>query len=95
MKNGQELPDWISYNPVTGEIVANPPEDVEKIALKIITENESGELTATDLEIEFTDNNNALLELEKSELSFVSLNQQLISESENLDNYGNQIINYL
>ena len=39
--------------------------------------------------------NNTLLDIEETEKNFVSLNQQLIIESDNLDNYGEKLINNL
>ena len=39
--------------------------------------------------------NNTLLDIEDTEINFVSLNQQLIIESDNLDNYGEKLINNL
>ena len=39
--------------------------------------------------------NNTLLDIEETETNFVSLNQQLIIESDNLDNYGEKLINNL
>ena len=46
--------------------------------------------------IDFMKNdNNTLLDIEENEKNFVSLNQQLIIESDNLDNYGEKLINNL
>ena len=39
--------------------------------------------------------NNTLLDIEETEKNFVSFNQQLIIESDNLDNYGEKLINNL
>ena len=64
--------------------------------IKIIIEDSTGAVTVKDLEIDFTNNdNNTLLDIEETETNFVSLNQQLIIESDNLDNYGEKLINNL
>jgi len=63
--------------------------------LKLIIEKD-GEITVKDLEIDFIKNdNNTLLDIEDTEINFVSFNQQLIIESDNLDNYGEKLINNL
>ena len=47
LKDGKEIPNWIKLNPISGEIIANPPENMEKIELKVIIENENGEITVS------------------------------------------------
>ena len=33
-KDGSEVPDWLEYDPVTGQIIAeNPPENVDQLEL--------------------------------------------------------------
>ena len=96
LKNGSEIPSWISFNEVTGKITANPPAGIEAMDIKIIIEDSDGAVTVKDLEIDFMNNdNNTLLDIEETETNFVSLNQQLIIESDNLDNYGEKLINNL
>ena len=64
--------------------------------IKIIIEDLDGVITVKDLKIDFMKNdNNTLLDIEETEKNFVSLNQQLIIESDNLDNYGEKLINNL
>jgi len=86
----------LEYDPLTGKISAeNPPEDLSLLELKLIIEKD-GEITVKDLEIDFIKNdNNTLLDIEDTEINFVSFNQQLIIESDNLDNYGEKLINNL
>ncbi|MDB9711072.1 Ig-like domain-containing protein, partial [Candidatus Pelagibacter ubique] len=96
LKNGSEIPSWISFNEATGKITANPPAGIEAMDFKIIIEDTDGVVTVKDLEIDFIKNdNNTLLDIEDTEINFVSLNQQLIIESDNLDNYGEKLINNL
>ena len=57
LKDGKEIPNWIKFNSISGEIIANPPENVEKVELKVIIENENGEVTVKDIEINFSDAN--------------------------------------
>ena len=96
LKNGKEIPNWIKLNPISGEIIANPPENVEKVELKIIIENENGEVTVKDIEINFSDVNPETTEkLLDKDIKFMPLSDQLLKEQTILDNYGSQIINNL
>ena len=96
LKNGKEIPNWIKLNSISGEIIVNPPENVEKVELKIIIENENGEVTVKDVEIDFSDVNAETAEkLLDSDTKFMSLTDQLRKEQTILDNYGSQIINNL
>jgi len=96
LKNGKEIPNWIKLNPISGEIIANPPENVEKVELKVIIENENGEVTVKDIEINFSDVNPETTEkLLDNDIKFMPLSDQLLKEQTILDNYGSQIINNL
>ena len=96
MKDGKAIPNWIKFNSVSGEIIANPPENVEKVELKIVIENENGEITVKDIEIDFSDAEPKTTEkLLDSDTKFMPLSDQLLKEQANLDNYGSQIINNL
>ncbi len=96
LKDGKEIPKWIKLNPVSREIIANPPENVEKLELKIIIENENGEVTVKDIEINFSDVNPETTEkLLDNDIKFMPLSDQLLKEQTILDNYGSQIINNL
>ena len=96
LENGSDIPSWILFDEATGEITANPPAGIEAMDIKIIIEDSDGVITVKDLKIDFMKNdNNTLLDIEETEKNFVSLNQQLIIESDNLDNYGEKLINNL
>ncbi len=96
LKDGKEIPNWIKLNPISGEIIANPPENMEKIELKVIIENENGELTVKDIEINFSDASPKTTEkLLNNDTMFIPLSDQLLKEQNILDNYGSQIINNL
>ena len=96
LENGSDIPNWILFDEATGEITANPPAGIEVMDIKIIIEDSDGVITVKDLKIDFMKNdNNTLLDIEETEKNFVSLNQQLIIESDNLDNYGEKLINNL
>ena len=96
LENGSDIPNWILFDEATGEITANPPAGIEVMDIKIIIEDLDGVITVKDLKIDFMKNdNNTLLDIEETEKNFVSLNQQLIIESDNLDNYGEKLINNL
>ncbi len=96
LENGSDIPSWILFDEATGEITASPPAGIEVMDIKIIIEDSDGVITVKDLKIDFMKNdNNTLLDIEETEKNFVSLNQQLIIESDNLDNYGEKLINNL
>ena len=96
LKDGSEIPEWLSYDPNTGKIIAEPPEDISKLDLKLIIERD-GEIIVKDLSIEFGDNTAQIDELnkEKTDNKFVSLKDQLDKEFTSWDDYGSNVINRL
>ena len=48
LKDGSALPDWVEFNPITGEINVNQPEDTDKLEFKLIIERD-GEIIVKDL----------------------------------------------
>ena len=69
---------------------------MEKVELKVIIENENGELTVKDIEINFSDASPKKTEkLLNNDTMFIPLSDQLLKEQSILDNYGSQIINNL
>jgi hypothetical protein len=96
LKDGQELPNWIKFDPNSGKIISNPPKDVSSIDLKIIVEDPNGEIIVKDLTINFSKEN--LSNFQKNldnDTRFVSLSSQLSKEYSNWDNYGSQLIDRL
>jgi hypothetical protein len=96
LKNGQELPNWIKFDPNSGKIISNPPKDVSSVDLKIIVEDPNGEIIVKDLTINFSKEN--LSNFQKNldnDTRFVSLSSQLSKEYSNWDNYGSQLIDRL
>ena len=59
-EDGQQLPEWIKIDPFTGQIIAEPPSDVDNIKLKIISEKDGGEIVVKEVELEFNKENNKL-----------------------------------
>ena len=95
LKDGSDLPEWLEYNPLTGEISAeNPPSDLSLLELKLIIEND-GKITVRDLEIvlENPDISENIDTEEKNK--FVAFNDQLEREFNDWDDYGNNLINRL
>ena len=96
LKDGQELPNWIKFDPNSGKIISNPPKDVSSVDLKIIVEDPNGEIIVKDLTINFSKEN--LSNFQKNldnDTRFVSLSSQLSKEYSNWDNYGSQLIDRL
>ena len=97
LKDGSEIPEWLSYDPNSGKIIAEPPEDISKLDLKLIIERD-GEIIVKDLSIEFGADDTAQndeLNNEKIDNKFVSLKDQLDKEFTSWDDYGSNVINRL
>ena len=95
LKDGSDVPDWLEYDPITGEIIAaNPPEDISSLELKLIIERD-GEIIVRDLEIDFGTTDTSELTDPSENNKFVALNDQLEKEFTNWDDYGNNLINRL
>ena len=93
LPDGSEAPEWIKYDPITGEISATPPEDISKLDLKLIIDDE-GKIIVRDLEIEF-DQENIVDDGDNDPNKFIGFKDQLDREFSNWDEYGSQIINRL
>ena len=95
LKDGSDVPEWLEYNPLTGEISAeNPPSDLSLLELKLIIEND-GKITVRDLEINL-ENPDISENIDTEEKNkFVAFNDQLEREFNDWDDYGNNLINRL
>ena len=94
-EDGQEAPEWVKVDPITGQIVAEPPKDVENIKLKIVSENENGEVIVKEVELDFNKENNNTKEIIDPETTFEPLNAQLAKQQVNFDDYGDKLIRSL
>ena len=96
LNNGQELPEWIKYDPKTGKVTATPPENVKSVDLKVIVENPNGELSVKDIKLDFVNENaQETKNIIENETKFVSLSSQLSKEYSEWDDYGSQLIDRL
>jgi hypothetical protein len=94
LKDGSAIPDWVEFNPVTGEINANPPEDVDKLEFKLIIERD-GEIIVKDLAVDVGSDDNAKIQDDIEDTKFIAFKDQLNKEHENWEEYGSNIINRL
>ena len=94
LKDGSVLPDWVEFNPITGEINANPPEDVDKLEFKLIIERD-GEIIVKDLAVDVGGDDNAQILDDIENAKFIAFKDQLNKEHENWEEYGSNIINRL
>jgi len=94
-KDGEEIPEWIKIDPTTGQIIAEPPKDVENIKLKIIVESEDGQISVKEIQLDFKKENENFGKLIDPETNFEPLNAQLAKEQVNFDNYGDKLIRSL
>ena len=67
----------------------------QNIKLKIIAENENGEISVKEIELEFKKENENTGKLIDPETNFEPLNAQLAKEKVNFDDYGDKIIQSL
>ena len=95
LKDGSDVPEWLEYNSLTGEISAeNPPSDLSLLELKLIIEND-GKIIVRDLEIDL-ENPDISENIDTEEKNkFVAFNDQLEREFNDWDDYGNNLINRL
>ena len=95
LKDGTEVPDWLEYDPVTGQIIAeNPPEDVSQLELKLIIEQD-GKIIVKDLEVDLQEQNVSQNFDGGENNRFVTLSDQLDKEFNDWEDYGNDLINRL
>ena len=87
-------PDWLQIDPKTGEIQAQPPENVEGISLQILAEDEDGVVRTLEIEVDFTSEELSLNmdqpEIEGNIVEFASLQDQINLEFEGYENYGDK-----
>ena len=94
LKDGSAIPDWVEFNPITGEINANPPEDVDKLEFKLIIERD-GEIIVKDLVVDVEGDDNAQILDDIEDTKFIAFKDQLNKEHDNWEEYGSNIINRL
>ncbi|MBR9866130.1 MAG: hypothetical protein GYB18_03340, partial [Oceanospirillales bacterium] len=102
---GLELPIWISINPATGLIHAEPPAGITSFSLKIIAVDTDGNVRTLDILLEFEEEdvlqpNSEVLPTDASLDSskrgeFASFRQQLLVAAELEDSYGRNIASIL
>ena len=93
--NGTPLPQWISINPISGLIEANPPSGIEKISFKILAEDDDGDTRILDVELDFTSNDelSSLTPQDQEGIQGIPpLSDQLFSEYNNYENYGSKLV---
>ena len=109
LKDGSALPDWVTIDPKTGAISADPSLSKSDISvpsfiadvptvleLKIIAEDEDGNERTIEVEINLDELPSSTEESsensENSELSFIPLNDQLKTQAQQTDSYGEKIM---
>ena len=87
-------PDWLQIDPQTGEIQAQPPENVEGISFQILAEDEDGAVRTLEIDVDFTSEELSLNmdppEVEGKIVEFASLQDQINLEFEGYENYGDK-----
>ena len=87
-------PDWLQIDPQTGEIQAQPPENVEGIAFQILAEDEDGSVRTLEIDVDFNSDELSLnmdpTDVEGKIVEFASLQDQINLEFEGYENYGDK-----
>ena len=91
---GLQIPDWVQIDPQTGEIQAQPPENVDSISLQILAEDEDGAIRTLEIDVDFTSEELSMNmdqpEAEAKIVEFASLQDQINLEFEGYENYGDK-----
>ena len=89
-----QAPNWIQIDPATGEIQAQPPENIDSISLQISAEDEDGSIRTLEIDLDFTADELSLNmnqpEIEGNIVEFASLQDQINLEFEGYENYGDK-----
>jgi|GEM_PF-1143946 len=89
LANGEPLPVWITVDPVTGQVTAIPPEESERIDIRIIAVDRDGKVRILQVGIEKPEEGrNAAAD----ESGYRSLDQQLSDELALAEPYGQQVV---
>jgi hypothetical protein len=97
LKDGSDIPEWLSYAPNSGKIFAEPPADISHLDLKLLLERD-GDIIVTDFSFEFGDDDTARIDELNNENfvhKFVSLKDQFDKEFTSWDDSGTNVINRL
>lgn len=94
LKDGSAIPDWVEFDPVTGEISVNLPNDIDKLEFKLIVESD-GKIIVSDLEIDVRGDEVAQNLQDIENTRFIAFKDQLNKEHDNWEEYGSNIINRL
>ena len=92
---GNIVPNWISINPLTGEISANPPSNVDNISLEILAEDNDGNTRTLEIDLDFSiddlsfDANQP--QIDEKIVKFASLQDQINLEFDGYENYGDKL----
>ena len=89
-----QIPNWVQIDSQTGEIQAQPPENVDSISLQILAEDDDGTVRTLDIEVDFTSDDLSLNTDQPNSdgkiVEFASLQDQINLEFEGYENYGDK-----
>ncbi|MBY0420185.1 MAG: VCBS domain-containing protein, partial [Pararheinheimera sp.] len=103
LADGSRLPDWVSVNPVTGEVTMTPPPGQGKITLRINAVDKNGAIRVLEVEVDLENlPKPAEAEAEPAPsqpsgnvTAFMSLDQQLSLAAGQADDYGSSLMKLL
>ncbi len=102
LADGSQLPDWVSVNPVTGEVKITPPPGQGKITIRINAVDASGAVRVLDVEVDLAElpaedatETGTKNQQPAKGVTFMPLQQQLDIAAAQADGYGMDLMKLL
>ena len=95
LTNGEKAPKWVKVNLTKGELILDPPKNVNQLDLTILTMDQDGNKISNGIKSVFNkDSNNkfAIQSDSKNQDSFVAFTDQIRQESAHFDTYGEDFL---
>lgn len=98
LADGSALPAWISIDPTTGSVTANPPEGQGELAIRVRAMDSDGQVRILEIKVDLEELQKDSIEgtdnvpEEAASKGFVPLSQQMAAEVESTERYGDQLV---
>ena len=95
LTNDEKAPKWVKVNLTKGELVLDPPKNVNQLDLTILTMDQDGNKISNGIKSIFNKSSNEKLAIQsdsKNQDSFVAFTDQIRQESAHFDTYGEDFL---
>lgn len=95
MADGTALPSWVSIDPATGSVTANPPEGVTELAIRVRAIDSDGQVRILEIKVdldELQEGAEPEAATGSAAVGFTPLSDQLAAEAHELDAYGDRLV---